>query len=340
MKFLVFIASLVLSFHLMAGKVTDLYGDESDKGQEIIRKYAKKISEFDSFLEAYLKHPNSFDEEKLTERRNKLIEDIKKDGDYLYVKLSTTLYPQNKNKYITIDVIRKDQPERLRFASLTPTKAFKSKQDLINEMIIFEDTAMTIMFNTSSTDDPCPVYHCIHNFQHPKLKPYLAKFNNGAVKQRQLIIDTLNSDPDPQRRAAAAFLIGHFKNPKEIVALLKPHVHDKDSGVRNDCIRVIAGTMATAKITNIDVKPFLELLDSPETTDRNKALVVLLYAAESENAKQIIKQQGGKNLLAILKLKQPNNHDVAYRILQKISGKNYGETDYAAWKVWLDTTAA
>ncbi|WP_332248013.1 HEAT repeat domain-containing protein [Legionella tunisiensis] len=70
------------------------------------------------------------------------------------------------------------------------------------------------------------------------------------------MIDTLNNDPDPSRRAAAAFLMGHFKDPNEIISLLMVHVNDRDSGVRNNVMRVIAATMFKANIAPIDVVPF------------------------------------------------------------------------------------
>ncbi|KTD07686.1 HEAT repeat domain-containing protein [Legionella jamestowniensis] len=340
-KMLLVTASLTLPFYLNAGNVIDLYGDESYKAQQIVKKYAKSIDDFADLTEKVFKNSDKMSIERMTELKSNLIEDIKKEGDYLYVDLNTIHYPLNENKYTTIEVIRKGQPERLRFASpAIPSGPFKPKNDLINEMIAFGTKSTVIALNTPPSGAPCPVYHCITDFQHPELKPYLAKFNEGAIKQRELIINTLNHDPDPQRRAAAAFLIGHFSNPQEIVTLLTPHVHDKDSDVRNDVIRVIGATIAMAKITDVNPKPFLELLDSPSVTDRNKALHVLLTTLDSADSKRLIKQQGGKDLLAILKLKQPNNHRIAYQILKKISGKNYGETDFSAWKNWLETTVS
>ena len=82
----------------------------------------------------------------------------------------------------------------------------------------------------------------------------------------------MNHDPIPDRRAAAVFLIGHFKDPKEIMSTLTPHVMDADSGVRNNVMRVIGMTMEKAHLTQIDLHPFLVLLQSPVESDRNKAL--------------------------------------------------------------------
>lgn len=88
------------------------------------------------------------------------------------------------------------------------------------------------------------------------------------------------------------------------------------------------------KITQINVLPFLRLLDSPYTTDRNKALFVLFNSLDS-HSKRIILQKGKVKLLALLRLKQPNNHRISYLLLKKISGKDFGENNSKAWEKWF-----
>lgn len=207
-------------------------------------------------------------------------------------------------------------------------------------MIKYDRIGLALMMNNKIKQlaAPCPVYHCAMGFEHPKLKPYLKVFNDGAIKEKAMILETLNHDLDPARRAAAAFLVGHFRDPHEIISVLSPHISDKDEEVRNNVMRVIGATMAKAKIIDIDVSPFLNALDSPSTTDRNKALYVLFNAADSKAAKQVILQKGGKQLVALTRLKQPNNHDWAYLILKKISGKDFGATNSAGWAAWVSSS--
>ena len=213
------------------------------------------------------------------------------------------------------------------------------KQDIVEEMITYnnEGFALLLAHKVSSFSSDCPVYHCGVGFKHPKLKPYLAKFNTGAVQERGFIIDTLNHDPDPERRAAAVFLIGHFLDPHEIISLLSSHISDKDEDVRNNVMRVIATTMVKAKINTIDVMPFLDALDSPYATDRNKALYVLFVASNDKKSQGVILQKGGAKLLSLARLKQPNNHYWAYGILKKISGQDFGPTNIVAWSAWVSS---
>ena len=215
------------------------------------------------------------------------------------------------------------------------TTEFQNKS-IIQDMLDYEELAMQLVMSNriSNKQGKCPVYHCIAPFSHPTLKPYLAKFNLAAINQQDFIIDTLERDPVPERRAAAAFLIGHFKNPKKIINVLMPHIQDDSDIVRNNVMRVLGMTIATANIQNIDPVPFLKQLDSPFVTDRNKALFVLLAIANSENGKQLILKHGSTKLLKVLHLKQPNNHDIAYLILKTISNQTYSGDDLIKWENW------
>jgi len=40
----------------------------------------------------------------------------------------------------------------------------------------------------------------------------------------------------------------------------------------------------------------------------------------------------------MLRLRQPNNHDFAHSILKQISGRSFGDREYAAWEAWLAST--
>ncbi|STX41047.1 Uncharacterised protein [Legionella donaldsonii] len=338
----VFILTLTLlcSFTIEANNIVDIYGLDEKQSEKIIKKYANRVAIIEGLLLHRRREKNNDSNlDNLLFKKRALLNEIKNEGRFLYVDFNTIFYPGNKNQYTTIEVVQKDQPERLRYINTEYAKNYKLKDDLINEMITFSNLEFELMINNQLNlkESSCPVYHCISGFHHPKLKPYLKIFNTGAIKEKTFIIKTLNDDPDPSRRAAAAFLLGHFKDPHEIISLLMLHVNDRDSGVRNNVMRVIAATMFRAKIDHIDVLPFLDLLASPETTDRNKALGILAKAADSQDEKKIIIQKGGENLLAILKLKQPNNHDIAYLILKKISGKDFGDTNLAAWKKWLES---
>ena len=283
-KIIPVIVGLTISIHAAALPIVDLYGDESAKAKQILKKHSKQVSEIEvafhhASQSANRAHAATFENEFL--KRNQLIEAIKKEGDYLYANFGTIEYV-NKNheyEYTTIEVVKKDQAKRLLFTSPVIKKPnYKPKNDLINQMIEFGQIEFKLFEAHQMESDPkkivCPVYHCFLGFSHPQLKPYLNLFNTGAVKEKKLIFDTLRNDPNPERRGAAAFLMGHFKNPNEIVTELSSHLDDPDPGVRNNILRVIGTTIKKAKMTQLDAKPYLKLLESTQATDRNKPYFV------------------------------------------------------------------
>ncbi len=328
--------------------LVDVYGVNPKTAAHIQQRYEKQVRLIETklmsdFIKTGRDHQNTHKDDSLLVKKNKLIQQIQQYGDFKYVNFQTVAYPGKKTIYTTIEVISKNQPERLKFiTNKSNGVTVPSQHDLIYQMILYQNKAMELLMSNQLDlkDHSCPVYHCSVPFNHPALRPYLAQFNQGAIQQRAKIIQTLNQDPDPQRRAAAAFLIGHFTNPHEIIALLSPRIVDQDYGVRNNILRVIGETIYRAKITELDPLPFLSLLSSPYATDRNKALFILLTIAESKAGKQKIIQQDKGSLLAILRLKQPNNHDIAYLILKKISGKDFGDTNIQGWKQWIKTACS
>ncbi len=324
--------------------IVDIYGADKTHSITILKKYTKQVAEIQSELvgawhsEILSGNKNTVKIKKIQSKKTALQEKIKKDGEFLFVSLQTITYPSRKNSYTTIEVIEKNQSERLRFVnSNVSIKKSQRQSNLIDKMIEYDKLTWKLMLEHQlpSKDYICPVYHCMYAFDTPILKPYLTIFNSGVIKDKQLILDTLNHDPDPERRAEVAFLVGHFKDPHEIIELLSQHVNDKSELVRNNAMRVIGATIEKAKIMRLDISPFLALLNSPYETDRNKALYILFHASGTPSSRRLILQQGKGSLLALLRLKQPNNHDYAYLILKKISGKTYGEYDIEAWDKWL-----
>lgn len=331
----------VLSFSVLANNVIDLYGMESDKSLMIIKKYSKDISTIANSMNRLMEDNQSFNEDEAYKNKIKtyqLSEKIKKEFGLLYVDFDTVFYPKNKTVYTTIEVIESSNPERMLYVHNEVVKKHTgNKNDVISSMIEYEKIGMQLAMKNQINfkNNPCPVYHCLSGFNHPKLKPYLQLFNLGVKKDKEFILDTLQYDSDAERRGAAAFLVGHFSNPKEIISVLSSAINDKDGLVRNNAIRVIGETMQRANIVEIDVYPFLNLLSSPYDTDRNKSLYVLLQAAKIDSNKSIIIQKGAHNLLAMLMLKQPNNHDLSYKLLKLISGKDFGDKSLIAWKKWF-----
>jgi hypothetical protein len=329
---------------IAASVIVDIYGANKIHSEKILREYTKQVIEIESELakqRGYFNLTGKEDIQKIEEiqiKKDRLAEGIKKKVGVLYLAFHTTIYPNKKYLYTTIEVIEKTDPERLAFVHPNNNNTIHLKQtDLIAKMQKYETLGWKLSDSKQLAIKNliCPAYHCIFGFNHPKLKPYLSIFNRGVIKEKTKILKVLNNDPDPERRAAAAFLLGHFENPEEIISILSKYINDDNELVRNNVIRVMGETIEKAQINHIDVDPFLNLLNSPYGSDRNKAVSLLASAPLDKKSRLLIIHKGQEDLLALLQLKQPNNHDWAYLLLKKISGKNYSEYDISAWERWF-----
>lgn len=344
-KIMVFLVCLLLLGNVSAEKpeksTLDVYGADSRESEKLIKKYGKDITLLVDEAFAEIQASSGDDSkkmEKLSQQKKRLLESIKNHEGFLYANMSTVFYPNDKTVHNTLEVITREQPQRMRFLdSGAPEKKQPPQSDVIAKMIKFNALEQSLVLNNriNLKDNSCPVYYCGTGFHHPELKPWLAVFNKAAISDRALILDTLKQDPSAERRAAAVYLMGHFKNPREIISLLSPHVNDSDAEVRNAVIGVMMATMHKAHITDINVQPFITLLSSPLLSDRNQSLLVLLQVAANKSLQKEIITQGGNHLIALLELKQPNNHLPAYHILKTISGKSFGENDIASWQKWV-----
>ncbi|MFZ4077082.1 MAG: HEAT repeat domain-containing protein, partial [Legionellaceae bacterium] len=295
----------------------------------ILKKYGQQIQTIAEGMNPS-SPPSAHDLDALAAKKMILLDQMKKDGGLIYADWSTVFYPDHQPTYTTIEVIPEHDVVRVNYLKKM------QKDDLINTMMTYQMLAFKLMLAGELDKNPiqCPFYHCITGYEHPKLKPFLPLFKVGAVRDKTLVLKTLTSDLDPNRRALAALLVGHLNDPHEIVRVLLPYIHDADVNVRNNALRVIGETITRGKLTDIDASPFITLLDSPDVTDRNKSLLVLLSVMDSKEVQQRLRAEGVERLMKLLALKQPNNHDPAYLLLKKISGQDFGEHNIAAWQHW------
>ncbi len=362
-KRILLILSLVLiCSSTWAKNIIDLHGIEGEQAQHVLQTYGSRIRDLEThIMEDVLGfsagQSNLHHYQDLVTQKTRLLAELKRRYHFGFVDFQSVYYPQDKSAYTTIEIIADANSERMHFlpkiihkrpvdtlrdwaqASWVGRKPCQMQRDLITQMMQYENLVLQLMM-TGQLDQrshTCPVYHCMASFEHPKLKPYLLRFNQGVIAEKQRIITILRTDPDPQRRASAAFLIGHFQDPNEIITILTPSVTDPESAVRNNVLRVIGTTLYKSRITHLDAKPFIALLDSPYLTDRNKALNILLVIAENPAMKQQILQVSGQRIVDLLQLTQPDNHNLAYALLKKITHQRFGDRQFAQWKDWVRT---
>lgn len=259
-------------------------------------------------------------------------------GDFAMTKLGAIFYPDNNTIYFTIDVVDKSDQARLLKFIKAPHENIPDPDHLIQAWKEYDSKSMNL-FLTLKTKIPhgsCPAFHCTFGFDHPQLKKYLPIFDAHVQNDETILVKILKQDKDPQKRAAAAFLLAHIKDGQKLIEILIPSMRDPDPGVRNNVMRVLAVALTKVKNADFPVQKAIDTLDYPLVSDRNKGLFIIqaLVYTQPQYTPYVLKH-AGPQLMDELKMSQKNVHDTSYSILKKISGKNYAERDYQSWEMWL-----
>jgi len=239
--------------------------------------------------------------------------------------------------HVTLDVVEKaDVSKRMPFKS-APKGEFKDPDGLLSSWRQYEEIALDLVEAGAITPDTekCPAVHCPFGHTHKKLKPFEKIFSEGVKKNEKVLVEILNQSAQMDDRASAAYLLAYLNEPNKVSSLLIPAIKDSEPLVRNNVLRVLGDIAERNKDVVLPSKPFLEALEFPRSSDRSKAVfVVLMMSSGSQQVREDVLKSSVPALLAMLKGNQPDQRDFSHNILRKVSGKDFPVTDYLAWNNW------
>lgn len=311
----------------------DTYGSSQVVIEEIINVARPEI-------EAYVQADIQGNQIEKQDAETRAINQIHALGDFAYVGFSMITYHSSasqQGKFLSIDIVDKQEENRRMSFLPEPTGNPQDPDRLISEWREYERKGWELV-KQGMIQFPvdCPVLHCTTGFSHPNLNAYLEIFDQGANKNFEELLDVFRHHKDPSSRAAAAFLLVHSKkNEKIILDELSFRIRDSSKIVRNNVLRVFADAGFRKPGIQLPVEAVIDAFDFPTTLDRNKALAILSTAANDPSEKTRILNGIGIKLIDVLKLKQPNNREFAHIILVRLAGKDFGATNYEAWKYWV-----
>jgi len=269
---------------------------------------------------------------------------LKQSGGFVFLKFSMIRYfREGDPRYLTIDVVEPaDAARRMSFAKPpADATALPDPDGLLAKYGEYETKGFELLRRHEPIEDAAStreLFHCPFGFSHPQLGPYKAVLVDGARKHVDELAAIVQRDKDAQHRAYAIFLLGFTSDGARIVRELIPSCRDENANVRNNAMRVFAEMARNHPEVELPLAPVLDMLDFPETTDRNKAAAVLSALAKKKQLAPEIRERAGKTLVAMLRLQQPNNHDYALMILRDLRGEKaapLAADDYAGWEAWL-----
>jgi hypothetical protein len=324
----------------------DVYGIDDSTASKIVSHCSKNIRKYIEIESQMSSMPPDKIEEMVTKYkklRDQTIKQIKEYGHFNLVHISIIYYPDKNKRYTTIDIVPSSEIVRIpkspkrkinkELALDTETKKLFKLWGEYNE----ENINLINKGGFSSKKRTCPVVHCTWGFDKKERIVYLPKFKSFANKNKKLLMNIIEVSPNDEERGDALFILAHSDDYQSTASFLFNYIDDASDLVRNNSMRVIGGILSVHKVKHVALKRILDALNYPLVADRNKAAYVLYNIAHNDATthKQII-TQSGEVLIKLLKLQQPNNHDIAYRILKDISRQNYSERDYQHWQSWLD----
>jgi hypothetical protein len=155
------------------------------------------------------------------------------------------------------------------------------------------------------------------------------------AKDLMQLRDVLRHSSEAEHRALAAEILGYAANKADVIEDLVYGMPDGSEGVRNNAMRALAViALATSPPTRrIPVQPFIEVMNSPVWTDRNKASFALVALSQSRDPALLatLRSQAIESLVEMARWKSEGHAMPAFMILGRISGRP-DEDIRAAWE--------
>lgn len=280
--------------------------------------------------------------QKAEELRLKLEREAGRLAGIAYVELSVSEYFTSVDHamYATFDVV--DEIDRARLAFLPkPKRTIRDPDGLIAAWKQYYDVGSALSRRGQmSVDRPdCPGFYCLWGGPTPELAALQKKFVHGAaVKEAELRL-VLAHEADGDKRAAALFVLSYGTRGDKVVEACQGALKDSSSAVRGAALQILADVVNHRKDLRVDVDTILPLLDDPVDVVRGKTMGLLVPMIDNDLQRRKM-MLAAPRLVDLLRLKQPDNHDLAFTVLGLISRKNLDRRDYSGWQAWADKAAA
>lgn len=247
-----------------------------------------------------------------------------------------------RTAYLTFDVVdEKDKASRMPLRP-APTGKTLDPEGLLAAWQQFSDLGEA-QFRQGLLDGNrprCPGFYCSWPATTPELAALERRLSTGAAAQRKLLEEAAANDADPKKRAAAVFVLSYLPDGNAVASIAANALGDASAEVRGAALVILSDLALYHKSVLIDMAKLLPVLDYPTVSDRGKALSVLVGLVDNKAYRPLILQRALPPLLALLRLNQPNNHDLAFTVLSTLSQESYGRRDYEAWRKWAERQAS
>lgn len=267
-------------------------------------------------------------------------EELRKLGDLAFARMNFGEYMSSGEHaaYITFDLVdAKDAKTRMPFRPV-PSGHPKDPEDLVAAWQQYSELGLSLAREGTipATEHPsCPAYHCLWGSPTPELEALERRFIEGAVSNKKALIEVLNREADPRKRAGALYVLAYLREAKELTDLLFKALEDPSEEARAAALQIFSDIALYHKTVFIEIQKIIPVLDFPATSDRSGALGLLVALADNPTYRPYVMTRATPYLPPLLKMQQPNVHDLAFTLLSLLSQETYDRRDYQAWEDWV-----
>jgi hypothetical protein len=205
-----------------------------------------------------------------------------------------------------------------------PAGKVRLPEEVVTAGQAFEEALMAAVQKGDTGEDDT-LGHSLSN--NPAVRAIQDRFTLFAASGQARLRDVLAHSADAEHRALAAQVLGYVADKRTVVADLTRAMRDPAEGVRNNAMRalaVIADFADRNPRLHISVAPgpFVDLLDSPVWTDRNKAVFALTVLTENRDPALLarLRQQALPSLVEMARWKSSMHALGPLLILGRVAG--------------------
>jgi len=226
----------------------------------------------------------------------------------------------------------KDQPPL--HLNPPPASDVRLPPDLVKIAETRDDTASAAVQRGDAAEDDSQGHALFHD---PASRLIQDRFVGFAATDLPQLRRVLRESGDADQRAIAAQVIGYAADKQTVVDDLVRAMHDSSADVRNNAMRALLvftrkAQSAAQPPLRIPYEPFIELLNSPVWTDRNKSSLAMMELSESRDSTLLaeLKRETLPSLIDMARWRSEGHAIAAFLILGRIAGMS-DESVKTAW---------
>ena len=256
---------------------------------------------------------------------------LRDSGKFAYSKVSSAAFGDRKS-YLTVDVVEKGAEGRFKLKE-APAGTVEVPGEVLDWVRRYEKASFQMFQIRPKGLKDINEGHYLDS--DPGLREYEEKMLDMVSAHYEVLVRALREDKDPEKRASCATLLGWAKDKKAVILPLEEALKDPEVQVRANAARSLIPIAYLSAHSGIPfpLDPVLEQLHYPTSSDRNKAVALLLHLAGNAENHAAIRDRAGDVLVQIVGAKQPAQREHSLTLLAMVSGQNYGR-DPEKWKAW------